>query len=66
VTVAVATLVDVPFAAMDAGDNDRPTLVACPAVCVRVACPEMFGDTEPSVAVTVTGCAVVELVIVAV
>ena len=42
------------------------TLAAGPAVWVSVACPDTLGVTVLSVAVIVTGWAVVELVIVAV
>jgi hypothetical protein len=66
VTVAVAVEVDDPFATIDGGTNPTLTLVAGPGVWVNVACPLPCGETELSVAVIVTGCAVVELVIVAV
>ena len=65
-TVAVAVLVEVPLAAIEAGANDTVTLAAGPAVCVSVACPETLGETELSVAVILTWWAVAELVIVAV
>ena len=66
VTVAVAVLVDDPFATIDDGASPTTTLDAGPGVWVKVAWPETCGETELSVAVIVTACAAVELVIVAV
>ena len=66
VTVAVAVLVDDPFATIDDGTNPTVTPVAGPTVCTSVAWPEMCGETELSVAVLVGDPTVVELVIVAV
>jgi hypothetical protein len=63
VTVAVAVLVDDPFATIDDGTSPTTTLLA---VCVSVACPETCGEAELSVAVIVGAPIVVELVIVAV
>ena len=65
-TDAVAVLVDVPFATIELGASPTLTFVAGPGVWVSVACPAKIGQKKLSVAVTVTACAVVELVIVAV
>jgi hypothetical protein len=65
VTVAVAVDVELPSATIDAGANPTVTLLAG-AVWVRLACPDMLGETVLSVAVIVADPAVVELVIVAV
>ena len=62
VTVAVAIEVDVPLATIEFGESITLTLVAGPAVWVRVAWPE----TLPSVAVIVGVPATVVLCTVAV
>ena len=54
VTVTVAVLCAFPFATIDAGESFTFTLVAGPAVCASVACPETLGDTDLSVTVIVT------------
>jgi hypothetical protein len=64
VTVAVAVVLEVPFATIEDDPSWTDTLVAGPGVWVRVAVPSNVA--AGSVAVTVTGPAVVELVIVAV
>ena len=51
VTVAVAVLVEVPLATIDAGDT---CTVTDPGVWVRVACPDTWGLAVVSVAV-ITG-----------
>ena len=65
VTVAVAVLVELPFATIELGANPTTTLVVGPGVCVNVACPVTCGETELSVAVIVTDPATIELVTVA-
>jgi hypothetical protein len=66
VTVAVAVLVEDPFATIDDGASPTTTLVAGPTVCAKVAWPLTLGETELSVAVIVGDPTVVELVTVAV
>jgi hypothetical protein len=65
VMVAVAVVVELPFATITEGESATATLAALPTVWFSVACPDTLGETELSVAVIVTWWTVVELVTVA-
>ena len=65
-TVAVAVVVELPFATIEVGFSATVTLATGPAVWVRTASPETAGVLVLSVALIVAVPTVVELVIVAV
>jgi hypothetical protein len=64
--VAVAVVVELPFATIEVGFSATVTLAAGPAVWVSVALPDTAGELVLSVAVIVAVATLVELVIVAV